>query len=108
MNTCCMLISLDDSTCRCLNSEDFGQHLTLVISLTSLLALVLILSSTIFIAVTVVLVRGKAKVHRELQQARETVRRLTSVDYEEIHVDQNVRYSHVPTQENVAYGHVCL
>ena len=95
---------LDDS--RRLKSEDFGQPLTmtLVTSLASLLALMLMFFSTIFIAVTTILVKSKAKVQRELHQAQVTIRRLTSVDYEEINL--NVQHSNVPTQENVAYGRV--
>ena len=95
-------IFLEDS--KCLKSEDFGQIFTL--ALCSVSVLVLVLSCSIFVAVTTILVRNKAKIQMELQEARETIRRMTSVDYGEILLDQNVRHSHVPTHENVAYGHV--
>lgn len=96
--------SLEDS--RCLESEDCSQTLTLAICSVSVLAMMLVLSCSIFIAMTTILVRSKAKVQTELQQAQETIRKMISVDYEEIVLNHNVRHSHVPTQENVAYGHV--
>ena len=100
VNTHC--IFLDDS--RCLKSEDFGQ--ILILAPCSASVLVLIVSCSIFITVTTILVRNKAKIQTELQQARETIRRMTSVNYEEIPLDRNMRHSNVLTQENVAYGHV--
>ena len=96
--------SLEDS--RCLESEDCSQTLTLAICSASVLAMMLVLSCSIFIAMITILVRSKAKVQTELQQAQETIRRMISVDYKEIVLNHNVRDSHVPTQENVAYGHV--
>ena len=71
----------------------------LPISIGSTSFFLLAISYFVFILVIIVLVRGKVKIQRELKQARDTIDRNATANYEEIALN-------VLTEKNVAYGHV--
>ena len=77
-------------------STSLGLHLLLSLSSVSLLLLTLCF---IFMSTTVISCRSRAKLQRELKQARDTVKGHTAANYEEI--DQIIF-----TKENAAYSNV--
>ena len=92
------------------SSECFGLPLTASLGSVALSALVL--SSIVFTIVTVVLMKGKAKLTRELSQARgetrETTAATVTVDYENIELNDQVGQvsAVICTKDNVAYAHI--
>ena len=58
----------------------------------------------VFITVTVILVRGKARIKRELDKARYDAKMKGVAAFEEMNFDQ-VSPTVIDTNENVAYGH---
>ena len=90
----------------CFSGEDYGQYLTAAFSSAALLALAI--SSIVFIIVTVFLIRGKARAQRDLQLAREATKETTTVDYEEVDLNQQAELAPptISTRDNIAYDHV--
>ena len=60
-------------------------------------------TTAVFIAVTVTLVRGKARIKRELDKARHDAKMKGVAAFEEMDFDQ-VSPTVIDTSENVAYG----
>lgn len=79
------------------NGRALDIDITAIISVSSASVLLLALSYIVCTLVITALVRGKAKIQRELKQARDVSN--TRACYEEI-------YLNVVTEDNIAYGRV--
>ena len=77
----------------------YYYNMIIIISVGSVSLLLLALSYTVFTLVITALVRGKAKLQRELKQVRDASSTNTRASYEEIELN-------VVTEDNVAYGRV--
>ena len=92
----------------CFSGKDYGLYLTATIGSAALLALAI--SSTVFIIVTFILIRGKTRAQRDLKLARETTvtKEMTTVDYEEVDLNQQAELAPciISTRDNIAYDHV--
>ena len=91
-----------------LNDSSFDVLLSTSIGSISLL--ILAVSTTLFIIVTFILVKDRAKIKRDLQQAQEI--KVSRVNYEDIDLNQqsegDIALSIIPTTDNVAYGYVTM
>ena len=108
MNSYIFLLILYEASPSCNSSDFIGLYLAVSFGSASLLMLVL--SSTVFIIVTISLLRSKAKVTRELMQARESIEGPVTADYEDIVIELDQQSetvsSGISTKDNVAYDHV--
>ena len=82
-------------------TESLGPYAVLITAITSAAWAVTIV---IFITVTVTLVRGKARIKRELVKARNAGKIKGVATFDEMDMDQ-VCPTVIDTSENVAYGH---
>ena len=94
-----MIILSDNSNNVSGETVETYYYMTIIISVGSVSLLLLALSYTVFTLVTTALVRGKAKLQRELKQVRDASSTNTRACYEEIDLN-------VVTEDNVAYGRV--